>query len=524
MSRCITAGVVVCIAAAMVLTGCGGGGIDAGGGDAGPAPAQAKYVFRIDFANNTVTTIEKPDAAAKMVDANPGSGGAEFELNMTVALSEDGTLGRRHVDATVTNNSSGSIGVNREGTVTGVDLCINSLEFQEDDGTVVDGGGMAGYHAYNPQTEMPIFRIPEEIEPGDTSSTVQLDFILPRNATVAVVDIIVRADTERHNPLRSRDQWTSTVAGIYNEDGFINGPAGAARFDYLYGLFYREDTGELLLADSNNDVIRCLADGMVSTLVYDDFLGAGGARDVAVDAEGNLVISAYSEHRIYLAEADGDNLTAIAGTGSSGATNGAGDVAQFDHPWGICVVGDDIYVADRDNGKIRKIHYGGTGSRFTSTNYTVSDAYDAGDDVSDVAIDQLGNMYIGVYGDYQIVMKPRDSGTGYVIAGTGAAGHSNGLGDSATFGVINAIALCPDRTIYVAENLGDIRRVRLVGDDPTQASDWRVDTLVDYASSAQDGDEGDGTCYDPQGLHVAADGTLWFTDRHAVRRTEFKVE
>ncbi|MCD6359961.1 MAG: hypothetical protein J7M38_03790 [Armatimonadetes bacterium] len=507
--------------AVMSLVGCGGGGMVDNGGGAPAAPAETKYVFRIDFANNTVSTVPVSGTNDKLADANPGGASAEIGLDMTVALSEDGTLGRRHVDATVTNNSSGSIGVNREGTVTGIDLCINSLEFQEDDGTVVDGGGMAGEWATNPLTELPVYHIDEAVAPGATSSEIQLDFILPRKATVAVVDIIVRADTERHQPVRPRRIWVSTVAGQPLITGDANGPAAQARFYHVWGLLYREDEGDLLFCDYSNDVVRRLADGVVTSHVL-GFMGSGTPVDLALDAEGNIVIACYNENRIYLAPSGGSTCpSSIAGTGIPGLVDGAGNTARFNRPWGVTVLGDDIYVADYSNKTVRKIHFEG-GNRFSSANYTVSTVYTDTVALADVAFDHLGNMYIARYNGNQILMIPKDSTTSYVIAGTGTGGHDDGLGDAATFYQPCSLAVCPDGTLYVVDQNSSLRRVRYIGGVNTQSSSWRVDTVLDDAASAADGDEGDATSVSLHTVWVAADGVVWLGDDNAVRRLELR--
>ena len=48
-------------------------------------------------------------------------------------------------------------------------------------------------------------------------------------------------------------------------------------------------------------------------------------------------------------------VTTVAGTGSSGWTNGTGTSASFSYPFGITTDGTNLYVADSSNHLIRKI-------------------------------------------------------------------------------------------------------------------------------------------------------------------------
>ena len=48
-------------------------------------------------------------------------------------------------------------------------------------------------------------------------------------------------------------------------------------------------------------------------------------------------------------------VTTLAGTGSSGSSNGTGTAASFNQPNGITTDGTNLYVADRENNLIRKI-------------------------------------------------------------------------------------------------------------------------------------------------------------------------
>ena len=48
-------------------------------------------------------------------------------------------------------------------------------------------------------------------------------------------------------------------------------------------------------------------------------------------------------------------VTTVAGTGSSGSSNGTGTSASFNLPYGITTNGTNLYVSDGSNHKIRQI-------------------------------------------------------------------------------------------------------------------------------------------------------------------------
>jgi DNA-binding beta-propeller fold protein YncE len=76
--------------------------------------------------------------------------------------------------------------------------------------------------------------------------------------------------------------------------------------------------------------------------------------DLATLSNGDLVIADQGNHAIRRITADG-TVTTIAGTGHPGMVDGDLDMAQFDSPRALAVDGDMIYVSDLDNHRIRRI-------------------------------------------------------------------------------------------------------------------------------------------------------------------------
>ncbi|MBM00457.1 MAG: hypothetical protein CMM06_12295 [Rhodopirellula sp.] len=76
---------------------------------------------------------------------------------------------------------------------------------------------------------------------------------------------------------------------------------------------------------------------------------------VLADAENNLLYITDSSHnRIVISDLDG-NVQEIIGSGKVGREDGNYASASFDHPQGLALNGDTLYVADVENHMIRKV-------------------------------------------------------------------------------------------------------------------------------------------------------------------------
>jgi thiol-disulfide isomerase/thioredoxin len=76
---------------------------------------------------------------------------------------------------------------------------------------------------------------------------------------------------------------------------------------------------------------------------------------VLADESGNRLFIADSNHnRIVIADLEG-NLQEVIGSGAVGANDGDYLQATFDHPQGMAITGDTLYIADTENHTIRRI-------------------------------------------------------------------------------------------------------------------------------------------------------------------------
>jgi hypothetical protein len=157
----------------------------------------------------------------------------------------------------------------------------------------------------------------------------------------------------------------STLAGT---PAGADGTGTAAAFNNPYAI--TSDGTNLFVTDYSNNKIRkiVIATGVVTTLAgsgeYGAADGAGATATfsgpVGITTDGtNLFVTDvynYKIRKIVIATGMVSSVTGVANTGSTpGAIDGAGATATFKVPVGITTDGTNLYVADAQNNKIRKI-------------------------------------------------------------------------------------------------------------------------------------------------------------------------
>ena len=149
----------------------------------------------------------------------------------------------------------------------------------------------------------------------------------------------------------------STLAGS-GTSGYADGTGTSAQFNYPSGVAV-DGAGNVYVADRYNHRIRKITtSGVVSTLAgstsgYTDGTGTSAKfyypSGVAVDGAGNVYVADLSNHRIRKITASGV-VSTLAGSGTSGYTDGTGTSAKFTYPTGVAVDGaGNVYVADYNN-------------------------------------------------------------------------------------------------------------------------------------------------------------------------------
>lgn len=150
---------------------------------------------------------------------------------------------------------------------------------------------------------------------------------------------------------------------------------------------------------------------------------------LADEAGGRLFISDSNHNRLVIASLDGKLLDTI-GTGAIGRQDGNYDAAEFDHPQGMALVGDSLYVADTENHLLRIVNLqsrtvttlAGTGEQ-SHDRLSVEDGPQPRSTTplnSPWALQHLnGVLYICMAGPHQLWSHEIGSDTVQVFAGTG---------------------------------------------------------------------------------------------------------
>lgn len=175
------------------------------------------------------------------------------------------------------------------------------------------------------------------------------------------------ADTGNHTVRRFHGGRLTTIAGLAGDPGPTNGPATTARFNAPLGLVVHRQ-GEIYVADSGNHVIRRISvAGQVSTLagVAEEWGAvdgpAGLARfngpvGLAIGPDDTLVVADALNHVLRRVSWDG-NVTTLAGQlGQDGCVDGPASAARFCKPAGVSFdVRGTLYVVDAFSHLVRKL-------------------------------------------------------------------------------------------------------------------------------------------------------------------------
>ena len=272
-------------------------------------------------------------------------------------------------------------------------------------------------------------------------------FNMPQGAAVDASGNVYVVDTLNHRIRKVTPGGVVTTFAGTGGEGAVDGPALNASFRYPSGVAV-DSSGNVYVADAGTNLIRKVTPGgMVSTLAgsgtarFADGTGAAASFNyptgIAVDLGGNLYVADARNNLIRKVTRDGVVTTLagivagsiIKGKAPNPYQDGTGTTATFNFPVGIAVgAGGDIYVADFNNHRIRKVTPGGVVTTLAG-NGTATFADGPGTAAAfnypySLAVDAGGNVYVADNGN-QRIRKVRPDGLVTTLAGSGAAGYSN---------------------------------------------------------------------------------------------------
>jgi len=186
---------------------------------------------------------------------------------------------------------------------------------------------------------------------------------------------------------------------------------------------------------------------------------------LAFDAQGNLYVSDWVNHRIRKVTPDG-TVTTVAGSGPPGPygalVDGPADVARFFRPEGLAVdARGNIFVADTLNNRIRRISPDGMVTTVAGSGPGTVYGFDGAlrdgpadealfNDPSDVAVDSEGVLYVTDRLNH-VIRKIMPDGQVSTFAGTGQPGTEDGVGTAASLEMPNRITMDRQGNLYVTE-------------------------------------------------------------------------
>jgi sugar lactone lactonase YvrE len=215
----------------------------------------------------------------------------------------------------------------------------------------------------------------------------QIIFQIPSLAGTGHIDIWSKG-TEYEGPVFTYDSvlMVTTVAGSSTDFGEVDGKGLDARFYRPWGIAV-DHSGNIYVADMGGSCIRKIDTGANVTTIagpqtYEEAYvdGTGAAARFAlplglcIDQRGSLYVADRNNFRVRKVSPVGV-VTTFAGTmwdgiPKDGSTDGNASAATFDTPWGVvCDSAANIFVADIYNNKIRKITASGIVSSFAGGDY-----------------------------------------------------------------------------------------------------------------------------------------------------------
>lgn len=359
-----------------------------------------------------------------------------------------------------------------------------------------------------------------EVSLSSTSGFASSLNLTPTNGSISSVEIFIRiSNTAKPGANNGTVSFTSSGAQdvVLNLTGETTPNTASPTImkgiyvsTYASGLkatgVVADADGNLFVADGTNHVIKKIStDGTITVL---SGAGTSGFADgkgtaakfnypngIAIAKNGDLYITDSNNHRIRKVTQDGE-VTTIAGTGTSGSLEGAAATAQFYNPCGIAIdIYGNIFVADLNNSKIRKI----STDLIVSTVGVGSFNYPSG-----VAADINGNIYVADQSG-QKIKKIAADGTISIIAGT-SAGYLDGNALSSKFNYPSALTVDAEGNIYVSDlNNHMIRKILSTGLVVTLGGSTSITGSTDGVGTIS-------VFYSPQGLTTDLKGNVYVAD------------
>jgi sugar lactone lactonase YvrE len=333
-----------------------------------------------------------------------------------------------------------------------------------------------------------------------------------------------------HSVYRLDASGTATRVAGNGTAGFSGdgGPATSAQLSSPQGVTL-DAAGNLYIADTGNERIRVVTNGVISTFAGNGTSGSAGdygdpkqaqlhlPMGLAVDSSGNLYIADSANNVIR--QVSGGIMYTVAGNHIQGfaADNNAAVVAALNAPVDVAFdTGGNMYIADYGNARIRQVNTAGVITTFVGGGTTFTEGGIATATVMNgpkgVAVDSSGNLYIADADGNKLYKVAANKIT--TLAGTGTPGFG-GDGSSAANAQLagpSSIVLDSGGNVF----FGDLQNVRV----RKITGSGTISTAAGNGITLYSGDGGpaqNASLYAPAGVLPAANGLVYVSDTNNQR-------
>ncbi|MDG6027676.1 MAG: redoxin domain-containing protein [Candidatus Brocadia sp.] len=252
--------------------------------------------------------------------------------------------------------------------------------------------------------------------------------------------------------------WPTLV--LIDPDGYVVGSdTGEGHYEILDKL-----TGQLISEYRSKNLLRDtpLPLALEKYKLGDSPLSFPG-KVLADEVSNRLFIADSGHNRIVITNLEGEMLD-IAGSGKAGTNDGAYPDACFNHPQGMALHGNTLYVADTENHLIRKLDLkakivktiAGTGKQaefMASGGMGTSSPLNSPWDLAYLE----GQLYIAMAGAHQIWVMDLETTVFQPFAGNGREGRVDGSLDKAALAQPSGITISGTRLYFADSEVSSIR-------------------------------------------------------------------
>lgn len=379
----------------------------------------------------------------------------------------------------------------------------SSTEFNVPDGICVD---LTGNVYVVDHVNKRIQKISSSYDSITTISPSNSDMNNPTGIAIDASGNLYIADRDKHRIrkifVNASQVSISTIAGVSQGGYFGDLPLGrSARLQNPFGVA-SDEVGNIYIADQGNHRIHKVnaITGVISRIagLNAGYSGDGGESrgaalrwptGVAIDSYGDIYIADNGNHRIRKITVSTGIITTIAGTGTA-SFSGDGELAinaTFNYPRAVAVdkLGN-IYIADRENGRVRKI------DAITKKISTIISSLEYPDAI---AVDSLGNVYVTNTSKNEIIMLSETGSSSSIITGLNYP---------------RGITVDNSSNIYIS-NTDQIRKYTFNSANST----WNSSIVTETGANVSSGDGGLATSAfvnDPHHLTVDPLGNIYITE------------